>query len=152
MVLDLQALDEQPVMQSPTIRVVKQEDELNDFATVIAANWKPADQHVIRYFQQTSAAWLHPDNRITLLVYYENDLPVATIEMFPGPAGAVGLYSLATLTSYRGRGIGSALFNAALALAKRQGYRHAVLQASEDGIGIYRRMGFSEVSVYYEYA
>ena len=151
MVLDLHAFDDSTVTQS-SIRVVSNEDELNDFATVIAANWNPADLNVIRYFQQTSTAWLNPDNRISLLVYYENEQPVATIEVFPGPEDVVGLYSLATLASSRGRGIGSAIFKAALVLAKKQGYRHAILQASDDGIGIYRRMGFSEVSVYYEYA
>lgn len=58
----------------------------------------------------------------------------------------------ATLKDYRGLGIGSALFTFALNDAKRAGYRHIILQATKDGLGIYQKYGFKTVTNYYEYA
>ncbi len=62
------------------------------------------------------------------------------------------IYGLATLPNYRGRGVGSALFSFALNQAKELEYKKVVLQASEEGIGIYQKMGFRVVTRFYEFA
>ena len=78
--------------------------------------------------------------------------PAGVVEIFASDRETIGLYGLATLLSFRGRGIGKALMTYALNLALRNGYQQAVLQASEDGIGIYERLGFREITTFYEYA
>lgn len=59
-------------------------------------------------------------------------------------AGAAGIYNIATLPEYRGRGIGSALTLQALHYGHAKGFRVGVLQASSEGLPMYRSLGFTE--------
>ncbi|MZQ85590.1 GNAT family N-acetyltransferase [Paenibacillus sp. 5J-6] len=56
----------------------------------------------------------------------------------------IGIYNVATLEAYRGLGIGSALTAYAIREAKAAGAALAVLQSSEIGLGIYRKLGFQD--------
>jgi GNAT superfamily N-acetyltransferase len=56
-----------------------------------------------------------------------------------------GLYSIATLASARGRGIGHAVTAALMDLGRERGCTHAVLHASDLGRPVYERLGFVEV-------
>jgi GNAT superfamily N-acetyltransferase len=127
-------------------------EQLAVYATSIAANWTPADQNVNEYFKRVADHILNPKNNIVLTAHYENGNPVSVIEMFPTDRATIGLYGLATLAAYRGKGIGTALMTYSLNLAKELGYTYAILQASEDGIGIYQKLGFRVYTNYYEYA
>jgi GNAT superfamily N-acetyltransferase len=68
-------------------------------------------------------------------------VPVAASSLFPA-AGVAGIYNVAVLPEARGKGLGAALTVAALREARSLGYRAAVLQSSEMGYGVYRRLGF----------
>lgn len=138
--------------QHANIKIVDSELLLQNYSNVIAENWTPPDQNVISYFEQTAEHYLNPANRIVLLVYYHEGSPVSTVEMFPSDDETIGLYGFATLATHRGLGIGTSLMTFGLNKAKELGYKQAILQASEDGIGIYRRFGFEELTTYYEYA
>jgi len=60
---------------------------------------------------------------------------------------AIGIYSLATHPWHRRKGYGEALLRAAVAVAEqRTGPRKIILQASEDGYALYRRLGFRDVT------
>jgi len=62
-------------------------------------------------------------------------------------AGVLGVYSLATHPSYRRLGYGEATMRAALAeMQRRTGLERIVLQSTEAGYGLYRRMGFRDVT------
>jgi ribosomal protein S18 acetylase RimI-like enzyme len=125
---------------------------VNDFAEVVACNWSPPDENIRKYFAMTTAAYADAANEVSLAIYYQDGMPVSVLEIFPSDEETVGFYALATLSNYRGMGIGSTLMNFALKMSKENGFRTAVLQASEDGIGIYRRYGFRVVTQYYEFA
>jgi GNAT superfamily N-acetyltransferase len=64
--------------------------------------------------------------------------PVATAMSYAGH-GLVNVEAVATLPEYRGRGLGAA---ATWAATMAEPTRPAVLISSDDGIGIYRRMGY----------
>ncbi len=152
MVLDLKEYLPIQKNEHKNIRVVNDERSINEFANVIAKNWSPPDQNVIRYYNQTSWHYLDKKNSIQLFIYYYQDQPVSVVEMFPTDEETVGLYGFATLEAFRGMGIGSALMTFALNKAKELNFQKVILQASEDGIGIYRKMGFEEITTYFEFA
>jgi GNAT superfamily N-acetyltransferase len=69
--------------------------------------------------------------------------PVATSKLFIG-AGVAAVHHVVTLPEMRRQGIGTAMTLRVLDEAHAMGYRVAVLTASPDGIGSYRRIGFQE--------
>ena len=151
MVLDIEEYQLVTKEEHSNIRIVDNEESLEKYAKVIAENWSPPDENVITYYNQTAKQYLDQKNRVTLLIYYHEGKPVSTVELFATDDQTIGFYGFATLEAYRGKGIGSTLMTFALNKSKEWGYKNAILQASEDGIGIYRKMGFKEYTTYFEY-
>jgi ribosomal protein S18 acetylase RimI-like enzyme len=152
MALDLSAYSPSPDVFDDNIIIGKTPQAVKDFAEVVACNWSPPDDNVREYFARTAAAYIDAAQEVSLAIYYQDGVPVSVVEVFPSDEEIIGFYALATLSNYRGVGIGSKLMKSVLKMAKEKGFRTAVLQASEDGIGIYRRYGFQVVAQYYEFA
>ncbi|WP_421828559.1 GNAT family N-acetyltransferase [Larkinella sp.] len=132
------------------IRVVKNRENLAEFASIIARNWTPPDHQVEIYYQRVAATLLNSPQNVFLVYDWEGQ-PVSVLELFPSDPQTVGIYSLATLQAFRGQGIGTALMRQALNYAKQAGYKTALLQSSEDGFRIYQKFGFRAITTYYEY-
>lgn len=134
------------------IKEVRDEEQLATYARVLAENWSPPDQNVLRYYNRTSDHYLNPTNRIKLLIYYHEGQPASCVELFPSDSETIGFYGFATLEKFRGRGIGTSLLTFALNKAKELDYKNAILQGTEDGLNIYKRIGFNDYAIYYEFA
>ncbi|MGH9578550.1 MAG: GNAT family N-acetyltransferase, partial [Terriglobales bacterium] len=132
------------------IRRVRSVGELADFAAVNAANWNPPDPAVSAFYRGAAQVLLKEDCSMRLFVAYRNDLAVAASELFVG-GGVAGLYNIATRALVRRQGIGTALTWAAADEARRLGLSTATLQASEDGKGVYARLGFRACCHFAEY-
>jgi hypothetical protein len=85
------------------------------------------------------------DLRIALVL--DGTEPVSTAIAWP-VGDAVGIFSVATPPRLRGRGFGAIATSAAVQAGFDGGATRAFLQASAMGEGIYRRLGFREVSRY----
>src|SRR5262249_54205396 len=62
--------------------------------------------------------------------------------------GATGVFNVATLPEYRGRGYGAALTSRVVCDGFGAGASFAFLQAREIGQGVYRRLGFRDIEEY----
>jgi GNAT superfamily N-acetyltransferase len=77
-----------------------------------------------------------------------------------GPGGALaagialdvgdtaGIYLVATAPAARRRGLGTALMRGLLAAARRRGLAASVLQATDEGFGLYRRLGYRDLGIW----
>ena len=152
MTLDLTKYETKSHPLHSNIQQVTSDELLDSYSKVLASNWTPADQNVITYYQRTKDSFLDSSKGIILLIHHFDGVPVSTVELFPTDKKTIGIYGLATLESYRGKGIGSSMMSYILNTAKSLGYETAILQATEDGIGIYEKMGFVRHTKYYEFA
>jgi GNAT superfamily N-acetyltransferase len=91
------------------------------------------------------------DPAIAIAIGCVSSVPVATAVLVRSGATA-GVFNVATLPEHRGNGYGAALTWAVVAEGARRGCSHAVLQASESGHPVYRRMGFVELGRYVQLA
>ncbi len=105
--------------------------------------------------ENTARAFSTPErilnpHTIAVLGYLEEKPVSAAIAILSN--GIAGLYWVVTLPEARGRGLGEACTRLAGNRALELGARCAVLQASEQGEPIYRRMGYREMTRYRWYA
>jgi len=143
MVMDLQTLTEPPqTVDGLEVRVVADEESLRAWAHVFTLGYSlPSDWETAVYELALRLGLGFP---IRNYLGYRNGEPVATSCLFFG-AGVVGVYSVSTLPQARGKGIGAAVTRQPLQKARELGYRIGVLQSSETGYSVYKKLGFEHL-------
>lgn len=149
MAADLTSLPEAPPMPDGLeIRQVFTGRELHQWIHVasigfgLSKEWEP-----VWYDFFTLAACELPFRTYLALL---DGRPVGTSQLFTS-AGVAGIYNVTCLPEARNRGIGKAITYAPLLDARSLGYKVAILQASQLGYPVYRRLGFQDfgrLSVY----
>ncbi len=97
-----------------------------------------------------SAAWSRKidgdaaeDSPVQYFWILKDGLPVS-VSLLLLKDGVAGIYCVATVAEERGKGLGAFATIEPLRVAKRLGYRVGVLQSSEEGHRVYRRIGFAD--------
>lgn len=137
-------VDDRPKPEDFTIQEANDEASLRLFWDLWYKGY-PMPEALGKHFGEVSVEiGYHPDNPMKFYIGYLKGQPVATSFMMLG-GGVVGLYGVIVLPEARGRGIGTEMSLHPLRVARSMGYSIGVLDATQKGIGIYRRLGFVEV-------
>lgn len=128
------------------IKLARTASDLLQFGEVMAALFGDSGEgrQVFAYFERLAE---QSPSRFPAMQHYLGTLHgtvVAIGTLFVGRQ-TTGIYDLVTRDDYRRRGIGSAMFQYLLHQACTWNRRFCVLQASPDGLGIYRKAGFRAV-------
>lgn len=131
------------LLTHPGLRIVPVEDEctLRQWIHIASIGFKISEEfeqvwHDI--FVNTIS-----DARFQTYLALLNGKPVGTSQLFLSEDVA-GIYNVTCLPETRGQGIGSAVTLAPLLAAREMGYRVGILQASNGGYNVYRRLGFQD--------
>lgn len=81
-----------------------------------------------------------------MVVGYLDSQPVASNMLVIG-GGVASVYAVATIPAAQGQGIGAAITLKPLLDARNEGQTHAVLFSSEEGLPVYRRLGFRDTGM-----
>jgi ribosomal protein S18 acetylase RimI-like enzyme len=123
-------------------------DTRADFASIVTQCFHiPASIANIIY--EDDAYWYAP---LEIWLGYHEGRAVTSAAVIAS-AGAVGIYSVATLPSCRGQGFAEAVMRHAVADQRSRGAAGPlVLQSSPSGLDLYRRLGFRNVTRYFVFA
>jgi len=144
MALDLQK-PQAPLALSPALAIRKVTDEatLRLWIGVLCRGYGLSEQIGESFFTACVQIGLGPDSPARHFLCTLDGEPAACASLCAG-AGIGGIYNVATLPEARRQGCGALVTQACLDAAREDGYRVAILQASEMGEPVYRRLGFEE--------
>jgi ribosomal protein S18 acetylase RimI-like enzyme len=135
-------IDDRPRPAGLTIEEVVDEDSLRLFFDIWHRGY-PMPKPLATRFAEVSIEIGVESDVIKYYLGYIDDQPVATSWLFLG-AGVAGLFAVTVLTEGRGRGLGTEMSLHPLREAHEMGYHIGVLDATQQGYGIYKRIGFED--------
>ena len=151
MAIDLHNLNENYQPQPElTIQTVDTPDSLRMWSDILTTGFSLPDFAGNAFFDLFSGIGLGEHLPVRHYIGWLKEKPVAVSSLFFG-AGVAGIYNLTTIPSLRRQGIGSAMIMKPLREARAMEYTTGVLQASEMGLSIYRRLGFKEYCMFNHY-
>ncbi|PCJ24185.1 MAG: hypothetical protein COA94_07555 [Rickettsiales bacterium] len=136
-------LDEYTAPEDLQIIECRSAQEFLDFGNVLSSIFDPTDEYVKIFYSKIQAIPQDAREDLILFVGYANNQPVATSGLFI--TDVAGIYDVSTKPNEQRKGYGSAMFHTALAYAKNKGLKTSILQASPDGLNIYKRFGYKEI-------
>lgn len=129
------------------VKRVVQKDHIDDFGKVIEQAFDKTPELIEKMFE-TEETLIH--NQVISHVIYEGKKPVAAV-MTVLSGDTAGIYWVGTVTDSRGQGLGSFATQIATNAGFDQGAKLIILQASELGERIYRKLGYKIITRYRTY-
>ncbi len=122
---------------------------MQDFGSIIQAVGGHPDAYECIY-KHIPMTILDEAAPIEMHIAYLDSKPTVT-GMLVLDGAIAGVYYVATLPHQRGKGYGTAMMEHLLKGAKKKGYVLAGLEASHEGLSLYKRLGFKEICTFNEY-
>ncbi|MDA2093500.1 GNAT family N-acetyltransferase [Bacillus cereus] len=147
MVADLKTIS--PTIHMPVSFTIQQASSpglIKKFGETLANLFGTSEEgiHVQAFYNQISNLDLwNSENMKLFLGFYEGE--IVTVGSLICSKDSIGIYDIATKEEMRGRGFGSTMFNFLLQEAQKLKNTYCVLQASTDGINIYKKSGFQAI-------
>ncbi|MEZ2326967.1 GNAT family N-acetyltransferase [Bacillus tropicus] len=129
-----------------TIQKASSSGQIKKFGEALASLFGTSEEgiHVQAFYNQTASFHLwNSENMKLYLGFYKDE--VVSVGSLVCAQDSIGIYDIATKERMRGKGFGSTMFNYLLQEAKELNVAQCVLQASPDGINIYKKAGFQSV-------
>ena len=144
MAIDMRNMNKSlPVTPDLTIKQVENNGALLHWCQVATAGFEMPDFTIECFYEWFLSLGFGNRSPIRTYLGWLNGKAVATSALFLG-AGVAGIYCVATLPQARRWGIGAAMTLRPLQDARQMGYRVGILQASQMGFPVYRKIGFKE--------
>ncbi|MGN5652110.1 GNAT family N-acetyltransferase [Bacillus sp. Brlt_9] len=147
MVADLKIIH--PIINMPegfTIQKAYSSGQIKKFGETLANLFGTSEEgtQVQAFYNQTSSfdLWNSENMKLYLGLYKDEVVSVGSLVC---TKDSIGIYDIATKEEMRGQGFGSTMFHYLLQEAKELNVAQCVLQASADGISIYKKAGFQSV-------
>lgn len=144
MAMDLGRLTDERLPAGLTIDVAKTGTDLESCLEIALITFEISDRFAPRLREIEEGLPTDQKARTRHYLGRMDGRPVATSELYLA-AGVAGIYFVGTLPEARGRGIARVLTLAALRDARDMGYRVGTLQATPEGLSVYRGLGFQEL-------
>ncbi|HDR4700712.1 TPA: GNAT family N-acetyltransferase [Bacillus paranthracis] len=129
-----------------TIQKASSPEQIKKFGETLANLFGSSEEgiHVQAFYNQASSFDLWNSGNMNLyLGLYKNE--VISVGSLVCTLHSIGIYDIATKEEMRGKGFGSTMFHYLLQEAKELNVAQCVLQASPDGVTIYKKAGFQSV-------
>lgn len=128
---------DKPFREASKLTLKRVEDEAS------ARAWSEVFQNAFGYLIDARTVSLTKDT-VGYYIGYHNDTPVGTVVRYQPTPNVVGIHSMGVLPSHRRMGFAEDLLLEALNMSINRGAKHATLQASAMGQGLYQKVGFQE--------
>ncbi|MGH1324010.1 GNAT family N-acetyltransferase [Bacillus pretiosus] len=147
MIADLKTIH--PTINMPegfTIQKASSSGQIKNFGETLANLFGTSEEgtHVQAFYNETASfdLWNSENMKLYLGIFKNEVVSVGSLVCIKD---SIGIYDIATKEEMRGQGFGSTMFNYLLQEAKELNVSQCVLQASPDGINIYKKAGFQSV-------
>ena len=136
---------------TPNIKEVINADMLRNWTMPVASGFEATSEDAELYYKLTKAAFSKKSNPLMHFVLYEDTTPVssATLAIYDKVAR---LDNVATVKELQGQGHGEKIIEYCVERARKLGSKYMVFESSQQGISLYRKMGFAETAMSYIYS
>lgn len=143
MALDLEKMIEKPAPPKFEIRLARKDPEWKQWSTTMAQGFEAPPEAT--FVVEEWSKFLSVTNPETTFAYtgWLDGIPVGVSLMILA-AGSAGIYSVATIPSARGKGVGRYMTQYPLQQANLLGFKIGVLEASDMGLPVYQSLGFQK--------
>lgn len=133
-----------PLPDNVRIEYVSNDAMLNDWMKPLIAGFQLPEMVNDFFHDCFKKIGYSEDIPVQNYVAYLDDEPATCATLFLDKNNIAGIWDVATMPQARKKGLGTAITWAGCDAARKKGYEHAVLLASEMGYPIYEKLGFEE--------